>query len=307
MNTENFIKKAKSIHGNEYDYSKTIYKGSHEKIIVTCKIHGDFLTTPANHTSKHNQCKCPKCSNRFMNKEYFIEKAKEIHGNKYDYSKVEYINTSTKVCIICPIHGEFWQRPNDHLNGRGCNKCGKESLREQFSNKKTFIEKAKKIHGNKYDYSKVNYINAKTKVCIICPEHGEFWQTPDSHLRGRGCQLCNSFKKSVDEISDFLQKNGIIFDREKNFEWLGKQRLDFYIPKYNIAIEYQGEQHFKPIKYFGGEKRFKDRTERDERKLKKCIENGVKILYITFVKNINKDNIIKTKEELLQKILENEY
>ena len=114
-----------------------------------------------------------------MTTEEFIKKAKEIHGNKYDYSKVEYKNTSTKVCIICPEHGEFWQTPNHHLQGHGCPKCKNEKIRKRHTHNITiFIEKARKVHGDKYDYSKAEYINASTKVCIICPEHGEFWQTP---------------------------------------------------------------------------------------------------------------------------------
>ena len=135
--------------------------------------------------------------------EIFIEKARKVHGNKYDYSKVEYIINKTKVCIICPEHGEFWQTPGNHLNGSGCPNCGITS----FIEKKTFTtasfsEKARLVHQNKYDYSKVQYENTETKVCIICPEHGEFWQTPHSHLSGEGCPLCaNEKKKNVKNLS----------------------------------------------------------------------------------------------------------
>ena len=122
----------------------------------------------------------------------FINKAKKIHGNKYDYSKVEYINSQTKVCIICPEHGEFWQIPNDHLKGFGCSSCS--GLKRHT--KESFIEKAKEVHGDKYEYSKVEYINSKTKVCIICPKHGEFWQTPREHLQGFNCQKCGSINRS---------------------------------------------------------------------------------------------------------------
>lgn len=100
--------------------------------------------------------------------ENFIEKANKVHNHRYDYSKVNYINNREKVCIICPEHGEFWQGPYKHLTGQGCPKCGG----TQKSNIDEFILKAKKVHGNKYDYSKVEYVNNKTKVCIICPEHG---------------------------------------------------------------------------------------------------------------------------------------
>ena len=106
-----------------------------------------------------------------------------------------------------------------------------------------FIKKAKHAHGDKYDYSKVNYIDCKTKVCIICPIHGEFWQTPQYHLNGCGCQVCKESKLEI-SLSKFLIENSIKFDYKKQFKWLGKQHLDFYLPEYNIAIECQGKQHF---------------------------------------------------------------
>ena len=127
-----------------------------------------------------------------MTKDDFITRAIAVHGNKYDYSKVEYINSATKVCIICPEHGEFWQTPNCHLSGNGCPKCAG-NLKHS---KDDFIKRSIAVNGNKYDYSKVEYINSKTKVCIICPEHGEFWQTPDSHYTGQGCPKCGIVKGS---------------------------------------------------------------------------------------------------------------
>lgn len=115
----------------------------------------------------------------------FVSRAKEKHGNRYDYSKVGYTNIHTKVCIICPEHGEFWQRPNEHMNGCGCPKCcGKNKTTQEF------IAEAKRIHGDKYGYSKVEYANATTKVCITCFTHGDFYQTPNAHLRGIGCPMC---------------------------------------------------------------------------------------------------------------------
>ena len=130
-----------------------------------------------------------------MNKEQFILKAREVHGWKYDYSKVDYKDSHTKVCIICPIHGEFWQKPDNHLNGWGCKKCGRKiCAKNTRKTTEEFIKRAKDVHGDKYDYSKVEYINSKTKVCIICnekdkngKEHGEFWQTPDNHYK-YGCK-----------------------------------------------------------------------------------------------------------------------
>lgn len=135
---------------------------------------------------------------RRLTNDEFINKAKAIHGNKYAYSKVEYKNSQTKVCIICPKHGDFYQNPNNHLNGKGCPKCKREasSLRH-LSSIDDFILKAKLVHCGKYDYSRVKYVNAKTPIEIICPIHGVFEQIPNYHLDGCGCKKCgvNSIKK----------------------------------------------------------------------------------------------------------------
>ena len=127
----------------------------------------------------------------------FIQKAKAVHGDKYDYSKVEYVNNKTKVCIICPKHGEFTQVPHNHLLGQGCSDCAREKYTEKRTHSlEDFIEAAKAIHGNKYDYSHVVYVNAHTNVCIICPVHGEFWQRPSHHLGGHGCSKCATEKNA---------------------------------------------------------------------------------------------------------------
>lgn len=121
----------------------------------------------------------------------FIEKATLIHFNKYDYSNVEYVNSHTKITISCKIHGEFIQRPNSHLNGSGCRKCGTNLM--AFKKTKTnddFIANAIKLHGDKYDYSKVEYINSYSKIIIICKTHGEFEQRPADHVNGNGCRKC---------------------------------------------------------------------------------------------------------------------
>lgn len=132
-----------------------------------------------------------------MTKEYFLNKANYVHGNKYQYIiDNDNIDNKETIKIVCPLHGHFNLIVNNRLNGRGCPKCKKEEKnkirQEQF--KIIFCEKAKEIHGNKYDYSKVDYINSQTKVCIICPEHGEFWQRPNVHLNKHGCPFCKTSK-----------------------------------------------------------------------------------------------------------------
>ena len=212
-----------------------------------------------------------------MNTQEFIEEAKKMHGDRYDYSKVKYVNTRRKVCIICPKHGEFWQIPASHLSGRGCRYCADNIKRST----EEFIRKSKKIHGNKYDYSKVQYINNSTKVCIICPEHGKFWQVPSSHLRGKGCPNCNESQMEKN-TANFLEENNIEYIRQArktDLVWLGRQSLDFYLPKYNIAIECQGIQHFESVAFFGGKREYSDELKRDLSKYNKCLSNNVNLIY----------------------------
>lgn len=134
-----------------------------------------------------------------MNTEEFIQKAKTIHENKYDYSLVDYLNSKTKVKIICnTCNNVFEQTPNNHLRKRGCPYCsGKKNIQE-------FTKIAAVIHKNKYDYSLVDYKTAKTKIKIICKEHGIFKQTPEVHLRGSGCQKCGIIKNSLNRLNDFF-------------------------------------------------------------------------------------------------------
>jgi len=191
-----FIEESKKIHGNKYDYSKVNYKGNRNNVDIICPIHGVFTQNAANHLKGSG---CPDCSNKKISElkslkfENFVKKSRKVHGDKYDYSKVNLNNRDEKgrVCIICPTHGEFWQRPNSHLQGNGCYKCGLEKMSNNKSyTKDDFIKLAKKVHGDKYDYSKVEYKGSLKDVCIICPTHGEFWQKASVHLQGSGCKVC---------------------------------------------------------------------------------------------------------------------
>lgn len=212
----------------------------------------------------------------------FLALAKQKHGLKYNYNgdTAKFFNGShSKIPIICPKHGEFWQIARSHLK-YGCEKCSYEERAKSFrSNTTDFIEKARKIHGEKYDYSKVEYITAKNdKICIICPDHGEFWQLPNDHLSGKGCPFCNDSHLER-AVSLFLTEHCIEFERNKKFCWLGRQSIDFYLPKYNIGIECQGKQHIG----FGGWSKTYDfslQQEMDVRKNELSTENGVKVLYL---------------------------
>ena len=206
ITTESFIAEAKNIYGDKYDYSKVNYINAKTKVCIICPKHGEFWINPNQFISKHKGC--PECSkekrikSQTSTKGQFIEKAKKIHGDKYDYSNTEYINSRTYVLIHCNTCGcDFKQKPSAHLLGQGCPNCAKNKKLDA----KTFIEKAKQIHGDKYDYSKVNYINKSTKVCIICPKHGEFLQCPESHLKGCGCPKCANEKATM-TTEQFIEK-----------------------------------------------------------------------------------------------------
>ena len=305
---EQFIEEAHKVHGDKYDYSKVEYKGVDTKVCIICPIHGEFWQTPYHHVNNKYGCKlCGYIKNRNKQLKHidkFIEEAKKVHGDKYDYSKVEYINARTKVCIICKKHGEFWQTPEKHINRKqGCNKCGVEkSSTSKIKSITKFIEEACKIHGDIYDYSKVKYKNCNKDIIIICPIHGEFLQTPHSHLQNHGCPYCNESHLERN-VNNLLKENNIKFERQKKFDWLGLQSLDFYLPQYNIAIECQGIQHFEEVEHFGGKKGFEITIERDKRKYLLCNNNGVKILYYS---NIKEYCEINTMEKLLNEILKHE-
>lgn len=227
-----FFKKAKEKWGNKYDYSKTLIKSRINHVTITCPIHGDFVVIPGNHISKgKNVGGCPKCSQIISHKaamekgeKKLLSIIKEKFGNKYSLEKFKYKGDKEKVTLICPKHGEFSMTYNNLINSKGCPQCTKENA---FKNKKNgetnesvFITEAKKIHGDKYDYSKVIYKNSHAKICIVCPEHGEFYQTPNNHLSGYGCAKCGNKNHNV-------QKKILQYDLNGNFikEWNNCQEI----------------------------------------------------------------------------------
>lgn len=314
LTKEEFIKKAKNIHGDKYDYSKVEYLNSRTKICIICPEHGEFWQTPNSHLDGQG---CPSCGERkraekkTLTKDEFIKKAIKRHGNKYDYSKVEYINSDTKVKIICPKHGEFLQAPGLHLYGHACPKCGLESSSE--SNRKgadKFIDEARDKYGDKYDYSKVEYKNAHAKVCIICPDHGEFWQSPNNHLRF--VPKCCKKSKLENKIRKLLNSSNIDYEEQKTFDWLKYKKnlyLDFFLPKCNIAIECQGEQHFENFRFKGDtDERLLNRMKRDRKKKELCNEHGITILYFAENTKYNTccgDEVFFDGQKIKEKILKN--
>lgn len=197
LTTEEFITKAKAVHGDIYSYSNTKYERSYKKLKITCSMHGEFEQTPDVHLMGGGcrKCKFEAASKRqTKDTDYFIEKAITTHGDKYDYRSSVYLNNRTKVKIICKIHGEFYQTPDNHVSGTGCPSCkNEESSLNQSLNTEEFIERARSVHGNLYQYDKAIYKNSYTRLIIKCKEHGEFAQKPKHHLSGSGCPSCAGF------------------------------------------------------------------------------------------------------------------
>lgn len=285
LTQDEFIRRAKIVHGDKYDYSKVNYMGAETKVCIICPKHGEFWQTPHRHLMGD---KCPKCSSRAqLNNDEFIRRAKTVHGDKYDYSKVQYTTNGGKVCIICPEHGEFWQRASAHLLGQGCPKCSATGggLKNRLG-QDNFIKRANEIHRGKYDYSKTQYVTITTPVIITCPLHGDFQQTPNKHLQGHGCPICGD-KNNLTEIRFFEDLKSVFGNviYQKRFPFLsygsGIQKIDFYLPDYNVGVELNGRQHYVPVEKFGGEEGLKLTRARDLMKYSNCKKNGIKLFYYT--------------------------
>lgn len=282
LTTDTFIYKANKIHKNKYDYSIVKYNNSKTKVQIICPKHGRFEQRPNDHIQGKGCILCAGTKKQTV--EEFIYQANKIHDNKFDYSMVSYFNRKVKVKIICKKHGAFEQIPSDHLNGFGCSKCsGLSKL-----NTDEFINRAEKKHGKTYDYSSVNYTGMHKKVNIICVKHGIFNQTPHNHLKMAGCPKCNK-SKGEKIISWFLDKNKILHKEQMRFENCKNKSIlpfDFYLPENNLCIEFQGIQHYKPIKHMGGEIDFKKRLENDKIKKEYCMQNNIKLLTIRYYDKI---------------------
>lgn len=286
-----FLGKALKIHKNKYDYSLVEYKNNDTKIKIICPTHGIFEQIPHHHTNGDG-CKMCADDSKKLNTETFIKRATCINGDKYDYSLSIFNGSFQKIKIICKEHGIFEQRAGEHINQhkRGCPKCGgtlKSSTEE-------FILKANKIHKNLYDYSLVDYNTCTDNVSIICKKHGIFKQKPTLHLTGQGCPVCCQSKGEI-KIKNFLEENGTNYIYQKRFDDcrdILPLPFDFYLPKFNSCIEYDGEQHFNFKDYYGGKKGLEKIKKHDIIKNKYCNKNNIKLVRISY-----REDVIKKLEK----------
>lgn len=286
LTLEQFLHQALRHHGSAYDYSKAQYVNFSTKVEIICNQHGSFLQTPRGHIV--GQQGCPRCANEYKTTamrhttDQFIEQSRSVHGALYDYSKSMYVDMGTKVSICCKEHGTYLQTPSNHIHNKaGCPKCDNKNMSTA-----DFIRKAKNIHGECYDYTESIYINVTTPIKIKCSIHGTFMQKPNAHLHGRcGCQMCNS-SKGEQVIRRILDSASVDYEMEKTFDRCRSilpLRFDFYLPRLNTIIEFDGIQHFKYFKnWHKSPDGFKDLLRRDLIKTHYCATNNIRLIRIPY-------------------------
>jgi len=291
---DDFISQALKKHNCKYKYDKVEYINSYTKVCITCPIHGDFFQLPSHHL---NGIGCPKCGGTSKKSlKTFVEQANIVHNHKYGYEKTIYVNDRTKVIITCPIHGDFSQTPNQHIQGHGCPICGHN---HKYTTEE-FIDLANKVHSFKYRYNKTKYVNSHTKVIITCPLHGDFTQVPYHHLSGSGCPICKS-TLGENKITYFLEQVGVDFIAQykipNEYLFCKNKRLyvDFYLPEYNTMIEFNGSQHYIPTKFFSNKRDFCEQQERDNAVRQYCKNHKIKLIEIPYTEYENIEQILNEK------------
>lgn len=283
LTTQEFIEKAKQVHGDKYDYSKVDYINSRTKVCIICSEHGEFWQLGNSHLQGQG---CPKCTGRNKSRLDIIQIFNKVHGNKYDYSEIpNSVKSHEKIPIICPNHGKFLQSVYCHSIGQGCPKCKNErNAKNQtytWQQLKTIFDKK---HNNKYDYSQGEYIDMDTPIQIICPIHGPFYQKPKNHIRYAGCQKCKSSKGEL-KIEEILNNiPNISFEKQFKLTEGSLLYIDFKVCYDNriYFIEYNGIQHYIPVKYFGGELKFQKQQTRDEYLRTYCREHNIELIEIPY-------------------------
>ena len=274
-------KRLEDLFGNKYKYDFSNFKNTHSKIKVECSVHGWSDQILKNLFKGHG---CRKCSYTVISNKQksefsdVLKKFRQVHGDKYDYSKFEYTKNRNSSTIICSIHGDFYQSAWTHMKGSGCPKCsGNKRL-----TKDEFILASNKKHTKGYIYDFSDYRNMHTKLKIVCPKHGEFYQTPMSHVKGSGCLVCNQ-SQGERMVEKFLIENNIKYSSQKKFDDLKhKEHLyfDFFLPDHNCCIEFNGIQHYFEVEIFGGKDNLIETQIRDKLKEKYCLKNNINLIII---------------------------
>ena len=231
-------------HGGKYDYSRVVYKRQDEKVSIGCPVHGEFLQRPAKHWAGDG---CPKCGDERVSEvrrhdlAVWEARAREVHGDRYNYEAIRWERGSAVLTVRCSLHGLFDLRASNHINKKGncpaCSAISRDNAKRLSVG--DFTARAAASHDGKYDYRQVEYVTTKDKVTIVCREHGPFRQKADSHLRGSACPKCRGAQSSAErDIASFLADHTEVQTRRKipgsNLE------MDIYLPEHQLAVEYHG-------------------------------------------------------------------
>lgn len=315
LTKEEFVERVKLISNDTIDVSEFEFQGTQHKGICKCKICGYIWTPKAYSILQGHGCR--KCYDKRNGKNRIIA-LKKIQ-DRIDKKNVqctiigEYVDTKHKCCVKCNKCGYAW-RPlaSDLLRGHSCPKCGAKRVgnMEKLSSDE-YANRCYEIYGDAYELNEINYTTMRNNVYPICKKHGKFEINAYQFLKGYGCKKCR-MSNGQRELGVFLKNNNVQFYEEYNkFKWLtrgksGKMSLDFYIPSAQVAIEYQGRQHFEAVIPFGGEEGLKITRERDEYKKNICKENGVKLVYFLphkYEKYMAQNEVYFTDKDKLLKFL----
>lgn len=295
-----FIERSNEVHGNKYDYTPSEYINGRTKTTIICPVHGPFEQTPEMHMAGQG---CPDCGGtRRLTTDEFKKRVIEKFGDIFDLSEVDYKNNMTHVTITCSKGHRFERTPNDFMNSDyGCPICGNIAKNEsKFLATQDFILKSRAVHGDRFDYSKSEYKDCRTEVCIICPIHGEFWQRPTIHYQGCGCPKCTESRGEY-KISTYLDTHAINYIKEyriiPNQVLFGRNTfyVDFYLPDHNIFIEFHGEQHYRRVRAWHSDEQFEFQQDRDRRLREYCKRHKIRLIEIPYTEIENIDKILNKK------------
>jgi hypothetical protein len=305
LRVDKVIEQFEKVHGKKYDYSIMEYLKGDKKVSIICPDHGVFYQQPQEHKTGKG---CPECGNlkKGQNKltsEEFIRRVEDVFGkNKFDFSLLKYKDAHTPVSLKCKVCGKIETKaPTVWYKGFGCSVCGKNKKGRRKMSTLEFIKRVNVIHNFKYDYSLTQYFSQQIPIKIICELHGEFEQNPSSHLYGKsGCPHCK-VSKGEELIGIWLNSNNLEYKYQYKVKINNSYHyFDFYIPKLNTIIEFNGLQHYKPINFFGGIKSFGILKKRDSEKEQYCLDNQINFIILQYEEMDNINLILETK---LKKLL----
>lgn len=307
--TDQFITKARQKHGSKYDYSLVQYTTTHTKVTILCPLHGAYEQRPNRHLSGDG---CPVCGDarsgaaKTNDTQHFINQATIVHGTTYDYALVSYSGINELVTIICKQHGEFKQRASDHIHsGAGCPLCGNDGKRQsKLKSPDQIVYESNKTHGSKYSYDLESIHNTSTKMVVTCTKHGPFHVTPSNHIHNKsGCPKCNA-SSGERLIQLLLEDNDVLYETQHTFPQCVSPkgyplRFDFFLPGFNIVIEYDGEQHYHPTRMRGVRNAYDAEQLHQSTKINDNIKNeyvatkGIRIVRIPYYEKHNISAILQ--------------